>query len=101
MTGDGTDAPSPIIPALGTEMLPEDFEILGEITDTETIAVRTSIRELQFLNRQYVTGRWRKRKGFATIRYRDTGRVVFAEIHWYEAHSIGAVKWKVKREIWK
>jgi hypothetical protein len=25
--------------------------------------------------------------------------VVVAEIHWYEAHGIGAVKWKVKREI--
>ena len=24
---------------------------------------------------------------------------MFAEIHWYEAHSVGAVKWKVKRNM--
>jgi hypothetical protein len=40
----------PITPKLVPEMLPEDFEILGEIADTETIAIRRSIRELQFLN---------------------------------------------------
>lgn len=38
-------------------------------------------------------------KGFAMIRYKDSDKVVLAEIHWYEAHGIGAVKWKVKREL--
>lgn len=82
-------------------MKPDDFEILGAIENTETIAIRRSIREIQFLDRQYGKGRWRKRKGFATIRYLDTDITVYAEIHWYEAHGIGAVKWKVKREIWE
>ena len=80
-------------------MQPEDFDILDEITHVETIAVYRSIRERDYLNRRYGSGRWRKRKGFATIRYKKTGRVVYAEIHWYEAHGIGAIRWKVKREI--
>lgn len=79
-------------------MLPEDFDLLSEITDIETMAVKHSIREIDHLNRRYGIGRWRKRKGVATIRYKKSGRVVRAEIHWYEAHGIGAVKWKVKHE---
>jgi hypothetical protein len=39
---------------------------------------------------------WRKRKGFALIRLRN-GRVVSAEIHWYEAGSIGKREFKIKR----
>jgi len=79
-------------------VLPEDFDILSEITEIQTMVVNRSIRELEQLNRQYGIGRWRKRKGFAIIRYKRSGRVVEAEIHWYEAHGIGAVKWKVKNE---
>jgi len=62
------------------------------------MVVNRSIREVEHLNRQDGVGRWRKRKGIATIRYKKSSRVVRAEIHWYEAHGIGAVKWKVKRE---
>lgn len=80
-------------------MQPEDFDILDEITHVETIAVNRSIRELDYLNRQYGAGRWRKRKGFATIRYKKSGRIAYAEIHWYEARGIGATKWKVKKEF--
>jgi hypothetical protein len=36
------------------------FEITGEITDIETIAAGTSIREMARLRRQYGQGRWRK-----------------------------------------
>jgi hypothetical protein len=79
-------------------MQPEDFDLLSEITNVETMGVNRSIHELEHLNRQYGAGRWRKRKGIATIRYKRSGRVVVAEVHWYEAHGIGAVKWKVKRE---
>jgi hypothetical protein len=35
-------------------------------------------------------------KGFATIRLPD-GRVVDAELHWYEAHGIGKRTPKIKR----
>ena len=82
-------------------MAPEDFDVLDEIVHVENIAVNRSIREVQHLNRQYGVGRWRKRKGIATIQYKKSGRIVRAEIHWYEAHGIGAVKWKVKREFRK
>ena len=80
-------------------MQPDDFDLLSEISETETIAVKRSIREIEYLNRRYGAGRWRKRKGTALIRYKRSNRVVHAEIHWYEAQGIGAVKWKVKREL--
>jgi hypothetical protein len=41
------------------------FEIVGEISQIETIAVGRRIRELPRLRRQYGTGRWRKLKGVA------------------------------------
>jgi len=39
------------------------FEIVGEITQIETIAVGGSIRDLARLRRVYGRGRWRKLKG--------------------------------------
>ena len=60
------------------------FEVISDITDIETIAVSTSVRELTRLRKQYGSGRWRKLKGIAMIRLR-TGRVRRAELHWYEA----------------
>lgn len=80
-------------------MQPQDFELLSEITNVETMSVNRSIREREQLNRQYGIGRWRKRKGIATMRYQKDGRIVNAEIHWYEAHGIVTTKWKVKREL--
>ncbi len=47
------------------------FEIIGEITDVETIAVGSSIREIARLRRIYGTGRWRKLKGMAMVRLAD------------------------------
>ena len=44
------------------------FEIVGPITDMETIAAGRSIRQLSRLRRQYGPGRWRKLKGIATVR---------------------------------
>ena len=80
-------------------MQPDGFDLLSEIEEIETIAISGSIREREYLNRRYGRARWRKRKGVAVIRYHQTNRVVKAELHWYEAHGVGAVKWKVKREI--
>ncbi|HQY91849.1 hypothetical protein [Caldilinea sp.] len=80
-------------------MQPEDFELLSEISGIEPISRNRSIREIEYLNRRFGKGRWRKLKGTATIQYKHSGRVVRAELHWYEAHGIGAVKWKVKREL--
>jgi hypothetical protein len=72
-----------------------DFEILGSIRRLETIARGSAIRELRRLRRRYGQGRWRKRKGIATVRLRD-GTVHTAEIHWYEAHGIGRHEMKIK-----
>jgi hypothetical protein len=74
------------------------FEIIGDIRDVETIAVGRSIRDLPRLRRLYGHGRWRKRKGFATVRLPD-GAVVPAELHWYEASGIGRREIRIKRVV--
>ncbi len=72
------------------------FEIIGSITDVETIAVGSAIRDVARLRRRYGAGRWRKLKGVALVRLAN-GNVREAEIHWYEAHSIGKKRMKIKR----
>jgi hypothetical protein len=73
-----------------------DFEIISKITTVETIAVNNGIREIARLRRFYGQSRWwRKRKGIATIRFKD-GTVKVAEIHWYEATGIGKKEFKIK-----
>jgi hypothetical protein len=72
------------------------FEVVGEITDIETIAVGSGIRDIERLRKRYGLGRWRKLKGIATVRLTN-GRLRRAEIHWYEAHGIGKKRLKIKR----
>jgi hypothetical protein len=72
------------------------FEIIGSITNVETIAVGSSIRELARLKEQFGAGRWRKLKGLATVQL-ENGSIREAEVHWYEAHGIGKRKMKIKR----
>jgi hypothetical protein len=74
------------------------FKILGRISSTEVIASGTAIRERKRLRKNYGKGRWRKLKGIARIEFFD-GTICQAEIHWYEAHGIGAKEYKVKRII--
>ncbi|MBI4337616.1 MAG: hypothetical protein HY683_07310 [Chloroflexi bacterium] len=74
------------------------FEILGPITEVETFAVGKAIRELPRLRRLYGRGRWRKRKGVASVRLRD-GTVRQAELHWYEAAGVGRKEFKIKRYL--
>jgi hypothetical protein len=76
----------------------EDFELIGEITNVETIATGRGIRALPRLRRLYGKGYWRKMKGRARIRLRN-GRIRLAEIHWYEAHGIGKKERKRKRYL--
>jgi hypothetical protein len=71
------------------------FEVLGEITEIETIAVGSRIHDLPRLRKTYGAGRWRKLKGIALVRLED-GTESDAELHWYEAHSIGKREMKVK-----
>ena len=75
-----------------------NFEIVGEIEDIETFATGRGIRELARLNRVYGRGRWRKRKGKATIRLSD-GTERIAELHWYEASGIGRKEFKIKQYL--
>lgn len=72
-----------------------DFEIVSEITDIETIAVGSGVRDRARLRRQHGRGRWRKLKGIARVRL-ESGRIRLAEIHWYEAHGIGKREFKLK-----
>jgi hypothetical protein len=72
------------------------FEIIGDITDIEPIAMGSAIREVTRLRKQYGRGRWRKLKGMARIRLAN-GRIRRAELHWYEAHGIGKREIKRKR----
>ncbi|MBI5300973.1 MAG: hypothetical protein HY868_02460 [Chloroflexi bacterium] len=74
------------------------FEIIGEITDIEIIAVGSSIRILAMLREQYGTARWRKLKGIAAVRLWN-GEIRRAEVHWFEAHGIGKRKMRVKRYL--
>ncbi len=74
------------------------FKLVGEITNVETIAVGRRIRQLERLTRLYGKGRWRKMKGEALIRL-ATGELRRAELHWYEAHSVGKRNMKFKRYL--
>ena len=72
------------------------FEIRGEISNVETIAVGHGIRDLAVLTKLFGRGNWRKLKGFAVVTFAN-GTVAEAEVHWYEAHGIGKRWVKVKR----
>ena len=74
----------------------EQIEVIGDITEIDTIAVGNSIRDLERLQKKHGRGRWRKLKGVATVRLPDN-TTCFAEVHWYEAHGIGKRDIKVKR----
>jgi len=74
------------------------FEIISEITEVQTFATSRHIRELPRLNRTYGKGRWRKRKGYATVRL-ASGEVCNVELHWYEASGLGKKEFKIKRYI--
>jgi hypothetical protein len=71
------------------------YEILGEISEVETFATASGIREIARLRRVYGRGRWRKRKGIARVRLAD-GSIHLAELHWYEAAGIGRKELKIK-----
>ena len=62
------------------------------------IAVGRAIRDLAKLRKAYGKGRWRKLKGWALVEL-DTGEVLKAELHWYEAHGIGRREMKVKQVL--
>jgi hypothetical protein len=78
--------------------VPAGFDIIEKLSEPQTMASGREIRELKRLTKTYAKGRWRKRKCVAMIRL-GNGKVRQAEIHWYEAHGVGAVEHKIKRFI--
>jgi hypothetical protein len=72
-----------------------DFEIIGEISNIEIIAVGKGIRDRARLQKYYGRGKWRKLKGVAQVRL-PNDMIRLAEIHWYEAHGIGKREFKLK-----
>ena len=67
------------------------FRVLGEITDVETIAHGSGIRELVRLRRRY---------GRSRAQVELVGGVVrVAELHWYEATGVGPREFKIKRYL--
>jgi hypothetical protein len=65
------------------------FDIIDDITEIETIATGSGIRELN---------RLRKMKGITRIRL-PSGKIRLAELHWYEAHGIGKKEIKRKKYL--
>jgi hypothetical protein len=72
------------------------FEVVGDISEIETIATGHGIQRLAFLRDRYGGRNWRKRKGIATVRL-ASGSIRLAEVHWYEAHGVGRTGMKIKR----
>lgn len=72
------------------------FKILGAILDIESIAAGTALRERSGCGRPTVKVAGKKLKGTAEVELQD-GTICHAEIHWYEAHGIGAKEYKIKR----
>jgi len=72
------------------------FKILGDISEVETFATGSGIREVTRLRKIYGRGRWRKRKGIVRVRLPD-GSIHLAEVHWYKASGIGSKEFKIKR----
>ena len=71
------------------------FEVVGEITDVETIAVGRGVRNRALLSKAHGRGRWRKLKGITSVRL-GNGKIRRVELHWYEAHGVGKRDFKIK-----
>ena len=72
------------------------FEIVGEIFEPQTIATGRGIRRLKVLRKRHGGRLWRKWKGNPTVRL-SNGSIRQAEVHWYEAHGVGRIGWKIKQ----
>ena len=72
------------------------FEIVGEIEQAETIASGRGVKIRSLLRKIHGRGRWRKRKGIATVRLAN-GKLRRVELHWYEAHGVGKRDFKIKQ----
>jgi hypothetical protein len=73
-----------------------DVELVGVLSNIETIAVDLAIRERKSLKDQFGGKRWRELKGVGYVRL-VTDNVRLAEIRWYESHGVGRRKMKIKQ----
>ena len=73
-----------------------NWEVVGTISNVETFASGSGIRELHRLIDAYGGKNWKKCKGFAIIRLDSSTELYNAELHWYEAHGVGKVEIKIK-----
>jgi hypothetical protein len=71
------------------------FAIIGEMEQVETIASGRGVKIRAVLNKVHGRGRWRKRKGVATVRL-PSGALRRVELLWYEAHGVSRRDFKVK-----
>jgi|HubBroStandDraft_6_1064221.scaffolds.fasta_scaffold37979_2 hypothetical protein len=83
---------------MGVDSTTVFFKIVGRISDIQRIASGRSIRERRRLLKLYGGSRWRKLKGIASVEFAD-GTMGRAEVHWYEAHGVGAKEFKIKRML--
>lgn len=74
------------------------FIIVGEIRNAKRLAAGTSVHIRKHLIERFGPSRWRKMTGEATIRF-DDGTIARAELHWFEAHGVGRVYFKRKRNL--
>ena len=74
------------------------FDVVGDIEQLETIASGSGVKIRHLLTKVHGRGRWRKRKGTATVRL-PNGTVCRVELHWYEAHGIGKRDFKIKKYL--
>ena len=73
-----------------------NFEILGEVSEVETIAIGSAIRDLSRLKKRYGAGRWRKMKGVRSCvseaatyaRQSSTGTRLMESVRWSFRESV-------------
>ena len=77
---------------------PIEFRLLSTFREIEVIARGRGIGSVIALRRKHGGHNWRKMKGIARIED-EYGNICDAEIHWYEAHGVGRIDWKIKRKF--
>jgi hypothetical protein len=75
-----------------------DFELVGNLTDVETIATGSGIRGAAQAAALVWQGPLEEMKGVGRIRLKD-GLIRVAELHWYEARGIGKKEFKRKKYL--
>jgi len=77
---------------------PNDFRLLGPVKRVRAIVRGLGVQMRGYLTENYGGRNWRKMKGVATVED-EYGWIGEAEVHWFEAHGVGRVKWKIKRRL--